>query len=64
MNSSIRQDNNGVKEFACDIQEYLDADMIVGVHGAGLTHMVSFVTKVFLCLLMLQVVAALKIDFV
>jgi hypothetical protein len=30
MNYSIRQDNNGVKEFACDIQEYLDADMIIG----------------------------------
>ena len=28
-----------MRAFSCDIQEYLDADMIVGVHGAGLTHM-------------------------
>jgi hypothetical protein len=28
-----------VQDLACDIQEYSQADMLIGVHGAGLTNM-------------------------
>ena len=33
--------DSAAKRFSCDIQEYSSADLLVGVHGAGLTHMVG-----------------------
>ena len=33
------QDEDAVKVFACNIQQYLAADLLIGVHGAGLSNL-------------------------
>lgn len=38
-----------MQKFSCDIQEYLEADLLLGVHGAGLTHMVATSSGVAMC---------------